>query len=407
MLWVQCDRCLKWRVLVEEVTIDEGSKWFCEMSTDEQANSCEAPQTSQCHEVSSGFSSDLFFVDHICDERAALRGTKEYLVRWLGWGAEHDSWEPERNIHDKSLIADFHQNQVSRTANITPVTWAFVADHPILDGRGLFARAPLQAGQAICEYGGPRLPTALQARDGKYVMQLPKTRIIVDGNCDNVGDYQLPRYAAIFANHSATPNARIEYWPDLSAIGSREYELSGHMWIVASEPIEQGQEIRFDYEAGGNVHDYWLPGVAKPIEGAWRDLRVPVVGLPVPDEAAAAIDVLDALREASELSRAKRCRFVVPRVYTRAFAGMTLEAVTPLSMQHADERIRELAPVLARTDNKKTWGLLATHIPGWSGKQCHQRWVAMGKFALQNQLEPQGDAESHRKRVAAILRTMK
>ena len=51
---------------------------------------------------------------------------------------------------------------------LRPATWAFVADCPSVDGRGLYARKPLAAGQAICEYYGPRMPLKLQPPDGSY-----------------------------------------------------------------------------------------------------------------------------------------------------------------------------------------------------------------------------------------------
>ena len=100
-----------------------------------------------------------------------------------------------------------------------------LAYSPGVGGRGLFARVPLERGQAICEYGGPRLPMSLQSGDGSYVLQLPRTRIIIDGNCDNLpGEYDVPRCSAIFANHSSEPNAALEHWPHL---GADEFELSG------------------------------------------------------------------------------------------------------------------------------------------------------------------------------------
>lgn len=246
-LWVQCDRCTKWRLLVGVESVDEGADWYCEMSTDPRANSCDAPQTSACRDVCEALSPDMYYVERILDERASRKPGSgwEYLVRWLGWSPEHDSWEPESNISDRTLIVEYHQRKGTQTDSIIPATWAFVSDCPSVGGRGLFARGPLQPNQAICEYGGPRLPMALQTRDGKYVLRLPRTRIVVDGNCDNLPDeYERPRYAAIFANHSANPNARMEYWPDLCATGFREHEVSGSMWLVANEPIAMGAEIR-------------------------------------------------------------------------------------------------------------------------------------------------------------------
>lgn len=44
-LWVQCDRCAKWRLLLRGETVEEGgAAWFCAMNADERANSCDAPQ---------------------------------------------------------------------------------------------------------------------------------------------------------------------------------------------------------------------------------------------------------------------------------------------------------------------------------------------------------------------------
>ncbi|EOD21407.1 hypothetical protein EMIHUDRAFT_241238 [Emiliania huxleyi CCMP1516] len=255
-LWVQCDRCAKWRLLLRGETVEEGgAAWFCAMNADERANSCDAPQ-----DVCAAISRDMYYVEEIVDQRASKRraGGWEFRVRWLGWAPEHDTWEPEAERRSSSCALllfdrprcvtprdDSLLRRVTSTTDIMAATWAFVAECPSIGGRGLFARAPLVAGQArctiihrardfstlhaaglardqgaICEYGGPRLPLPLQTRDGKYVLQLPRTRVFVDGstdrlrcdatsNCDNVpGEYSLPRHAAIFANHSATPNAR-------------------------------------------------------------------------------------------------------------------------------------------------------------------------------------------------------
>ena len=47
--------------------------------------------------------------------------------------------------------------------------------------------------------------------------QVPGTRLGVDGNCEGSLFDDLAREPAIFANHSARPNAVIEHWPRMGA----------------------------------------------------------------------------------------------------------------------------------------------------------------------------------------------
>ncbi|TFY52450.1 hypothetical protein EVJ58_g10012 [Rhodofomes roseus] len=44
-----------------------------------------------------------YYVDHILDERPRGRG-RQYLVRWKGWGPEHDSWLPGRELQDNAAL---------------------------------------------------------------------------------------------------------------------------------------------------------------------------------------------------------------------------------------------------------------------------------------------------------------
>jgi hypothetical protein len=52
-------------------------------------------------------------VDTIIDSRRQKQGQKtqmEYLVKWKGYDAEHNSWEPKKNLsHCKELIVDYHR----------------------------------------------------------------------------------------------------------------------------------------------------------------------------------------------------------------------------------------------------------------------------------------------------------
>ena len=66
----------------------------------------------------------------------------------------------------------------------------------------------------------------------------------IDGNWEHC-TYDGPRFLAIFSNHSAVPNAKFEHWP--MRLPSNKSELRDRMWLVATEPIEAGGEIRVDY----------------------------------------------------------------------------------------------------------------------------------------------------------------
>ena len=285
-LWVQCDRCSRWRLLPERTCIDAEAEWFCEMNPDRGSNVCDAPEPSQTAEEG------VYYVDAILAQRVR-RGRTQYLIRWLGWSEEHDSWEDEAHIEDPSLVEDFLTRAATGgtpTTDVWPAAWAFVAACPSVGGRGLFARAELRAGQAICEYAGPWLPLDAPIVDGKYVLRIPDLPFLIDGNCDN-SPYQVTRSTAIFANHSFEPNASLQFWPALSP---GPFDLRGAMWLVATEPIPAGCEIRFNYEAGGSG-DYWSGSC--PVETAWRSERVPPPSssasatLPVP-----ALNVLATLR---------------------------------------------------------------------------------------------------------------
>ena len=47
-------------------------------------------------------------VEEILDSRV-VNQKLQYLVKWEGFGIEHNSWESQDDIHALDLVADFHQ----------------------------------------------------------------------------------------------------------------------------------------------------------------------------------------------------------------------------------------------------------------------------------------------------------
>ena len=55
--------------------------------------------------------SDVYEVARILDRRRNAEGATEYLIKWKGWGAQHNSWEPRENIMDDEMITEFESKQ--------------------------------------------------------------------------------------------------------------------------------------------------------------------------------------------------------------------------------------------------------------------------------------------------------
>ena len=251
---------------------------------------------------------------------------------------------------------------------------AFVA--PCDCGLGLFARIPLKRGDMIGEYGGPRLPKSL-ARSGEFQLEIPKSTVVIDGDCENSPFDDLPRYAACFANHSREcPNARLEKWWELGAIPATE--IRERMVLVALEDIAPGTELRFDYEGGNGGQGYWNIMGERPAAGSsWR--RAPPPPLP-PPPADGAYRNTDPKRVAAYRPKAKT------KGNTAAAAAAAAKANALPAEGHADgppmpwegarggdARLRVLVPLLLK-NNPSNWPLISTHIPGRSGKECKERW---------------------------------
>ena len=57
---------------------------------------------------------NVFEVETILDRRESKRGKRvktAYLVKWLGYGPENNTWEPAENILDPDLIKDYEKTK--------------------------------------------------------------------------------------------------------------------------------------------------------------------------------------------------------------------------------------------------------------------------------------------------------
>ena len=48
-----------------------------------------------------------YVVEKIIDKRITVHGKAEYLLKWKGYGDEHNTWEPMDNLDCQDLIRDF------------------------------------------------------------------------------------------------------------------------------------------------------------------------------------------------------------------------------------------------------------------------------------------------------------
>ena len=236
--------------------------------------------------------------------------------------------------------------------------WSFVA--PSDCGLGLFARVALRSNQAVGEYGGPRLPSRFHT-NGQYVLQVPGVNEIIDGAYENSPYDDGARWPVVFANHSrVAPNARLEYWPTTQP---EACELRGRLWVVTDAPISAGSEIRLDYEAGEARGTYWLDG-PPPETGFWRTHRVqpppPTAEEPVCQPA------LQPLQQPAEREEVAICNN--ERLPWEGTGG-------------GDERLKKLVSLFVNAGREdrphRTWGLVATHLPGRTGRECFDRWTCV------------------------------
>jgi len=77
----------------------------------------------------------LYEVERVVDHSVDLAGRKWYLVRWAGYAADADSWEPEAQLSGASwMVAEYHRR---RAAALSPGRSGRLVVKKVLDRRGV------------------------------------------------------------------------------------------------------------------------------------------------------------------------------------------------------------------------------------------------------------------------------
>ena len=69
-------------------------------------------------------------VEEILDSRV-IRRKLRYLVKWEGYGMEHNSWEPWDQVHAPELVADFYRKHPGAARQIRAATFRSIPFRPI------------------------------------------------------------------------------------------------------------------------------------------------------------------------------------------------------------------------------------------------------------------------------------
>ena len=70
-------------------------------------------------------------VEEILDSRM-VNWKLHYLVKWEGFGVEHNSWEPWDNVHAPELVADFYRRHPGAARHICMVNFRSIPFHSVL-----------------------------------------------------------------------------------------------------------------------------------------------------------------------------------------------------------------------------------------------------------------------------------
>jgi len=84
-------------------------------------------------------------VEEILDSRMVNRRLC-YLVKWEGFGVEHNSWEPWDNVHAPELVVDFYRRHPGAACHIYAVDFRSIPFHSV-SGHPLLAPGGVSPGK--------------------------------------------------------------------------------------------------------------------------------------------------------------------------------------------------------------------------------------------------------------------
>jgi hypothetical protein len=91
-------------------------------------------------------------VEEILDSKMMNRKLR-YLVKWEGFGVEHNSWEPWDNLHAPERVADFHRKHPGAACRIRAVDFNSIPFYPylpsVVSGRHYLKRGVDVRGQSF------------------------------------------------------------------------------------------------------------------------------------------------------------------------------------------------------------------------------------------------------------------
>ena len=116
-------------------------------------------------------------VEEILDSKV-INQKLRYLVKWKGYGIEHNSWEPWENVHAPDLVTEFYQKHPGAprhiwrmefdTITFWPTSSPAVPSHHSLEG-GVDVRGHLRSPIPPTEYVYLDIPDTLRLSNSPYI----------------------------------------------------------------------------------------------------------------------------------------------------------------------------------------------------------------------------------------------